>query len=339
MLNRKIACFIILLSVVFLNNNNVSAQSGGLFKKTQDYYTSFGIGGGSSHYFGDLSPYSKFYYALYSNVRWNGTLNYEYNLNERFGARFAGSYIQIFGNDMTYGGSIADSKLKRQRIRNLHFRNDMAEFTLTGLYTFIPLENRRNKNQPLQWSPYIGGGIGILAHNPKARLPIQDPDGKIISEVNSKGKMHVMEFAPLKPMNNEGQDAGVVKTYSSIVPVFPLVLGIKTKINNNLILSLEGSLRIPLTDYLDDVGSNPYVNMNMSYRANEDYDAYTGKPRVQQFRDAVGSTDEIFPITSAQDYLDMSKPRGGKHLDSYIVTQIKLNYIINSGVKCPTPKY
>lgn len=337
---RTILYFII-VATVFLNTNKAFGQLGNIFKNNKTSYTTLGIGGGSSHYYGDLSLPSKFYYGLYSNVRWNGTINYQYHFNQKVSARVGLSYIRIFGNDETIGGSIADTKLQYQRLRNLHFRNDMMEFALTGIYTFIPLDERKHKNQKLQWSPYVGAGFALIHHQPKARESIYN---KAISDYNydDDGNLYVQPWRPLKPMKNEGQESNGIKPYSSIALGFPIVVGLKAKVNSNWILSVEGGVRFTLTDYLDDVGSNPYVmgNNNLSYRADEDYSAYSGKSRVELFRKLTGASYDVYPAGVSTLYEDPSKLRGsnGRFKDSYIVTQITLNYIISDQVKCPPLK-
>lgn len=339
---RTILYFII-VTAVFLNTNNAFGQLGNIFKNNKTSYTTLGIGGGSSHYFGDLSPYTKAYMALYSNVRWNGTINYQYHFNPKVSARVGFSYIRIFGNDETFGGSIANTKAAGQRLRNLHFRNDMMEFALTGIYTFIPMDERRHKNQKLQWSPYIGAGVGLIGHNPKARGSIQNKSTGYSIDPDADGKYLLKEWISLKNEGNNLLPDGSVKTYSSITPTFPIVVGIKTKINSNWILSVEGGLRLTLTDFLDDVGEYGYNHTSssrISYRADEDYSAYSGKSRVDLFKKAAGlnNAGDVYPSALSNLYEDPSKFRGTRHKDSYIVTQITLNYIISDMVKCPPLK-
>lgn len=330
MLKNKI--YFITIAIAFLHTSFAFGQFSDLFKKSKDSYSTVGIGGGSSHYFGDLSPYPTFYYALYSNVRWNGTINYQIHLNPRFSARAAFTYARIFANDATYGWSFSDShpRVQKARIRNLHFRNDLMEFTAMGLYTFIPLDEKKIRNSGLQWSPYAGIGIGITSNDPKARGNIQDAAGNVRFDQN--GNAYVQPWESLRSTMNEDRS----KIYSSIVPVFPIAVGVKTKINQNWILSLEGSLRLTFFDYLDDVGGGNYTASELSYRADEEYYALSGKPRTADYRKAVGD-NTVFPIGHATSQVDPTGARGSRGVlkDSYIVTQITLNYIISNRVKCP----
>lgn len=331
MLKNKI--YFITIAIAFLSVNFAFGQFGDLFKRSKDSYSTVGLGGGSSHYFGDLSAYKTFYYGIYSNVRWNGTLNYTVQLNPKFSARAAFTYARIFGNDATYGWSIADSRTQNARLRNLHFRNDLMEFTTMGLFTLLPLKERKSKNIPLQWSPYVGIGIGITSNDPKARGSIQDNNGNIRFDPGT-GNVFLQPWQSLRSEMNEGQ----TKVYSSIVPVFPISLGIKTKLNPNWILSLEGSFRLTFSDYLDDVASGQYqMSKELSYRADEDYYALTGQPRAEDFRKALGSGHpaNAFPWPYARGVVSGQRSAEGKMKDGYILTQITLNYILTSRVKCP----
>jgi hypothetical protein len=323
MLKNKI--FFITIAFAFLQTHLALGQ---LFKKTSDSYSSVGIGAGTSHYFGDLSPYRSFYYAIYSNVRWNGTINYTAQLNSKFAARASVTYLRLFGNDATYGGKLADGKpgINQQRIRNLHFKNDMLEFAVMGLYSFRPLDMNRRKNDGLQWSPYVGLGIGLVSNNPMAKDRITDDFGGILRDKVQSG------WTALRNADTEAD-----KKYSSITPVIPLSLGIKTMLKPNLILGIEGSLRFTFSDYLDDVSTGRYSTDALSYRANEDYFPLTGKSRLESYMKATGyqAVGSLYPSVDAENHESRTGFRGSKRNDMYILTQVTLNYIIGSRVKCP----
>jgi hypothetical protein len=93
----------IILVLVMIVTTNTFAQKNGLFSKKNvlNQYATVGIGGGSSHYFGDLAPYSRFYYGIYTNVRWNGSINYTRFLNANAAARISYTYARLYGDDYT----------------------------------------------------------------------------------------------------------------------------------------------------------------------------------------------------------------------------------------------
>lgn len=338
-MRKSVTLFLFITLIVFLNSLPANAQFRNLFRDDKIAYSTIGFGGGSSHYFGDLAPYSYFYYGIYSNVRWNGTINYQRHFTNKFSARASFSYVRIFGNDETWGGTNAGQK-GTNRLRNLHFRNDLMEFAIMGIYAFRPMNDFSNIRNGIKFSPYIGAGIGIVGHDPKARGNVYDA-----SDTSTPYAGKVRAWESLKDKNTGGQEDGTVKAYSSLVPVFPIVLGVKYKLNPKWILSAEVGLRISMSDYLDDVGPTPYsASSEFSYRADENYGAFTGNDRTDVFRQELvlrghDPTDK-FPVNYAEYVVDQTKLRGSKGAlkDSYITTQITLNYIISKQIKCPPIK-
>lgn len=314
--------------IVFLNTERAWGQW-----KSKTPRSAIGAGGGSAHYFGDLATG---HYALYSNIRWNVTLSYQYQVTPRIATRVGVSYIRLFGNDATYGWSLADTKLAQQRLRNLHFRNDLTELSAVVIYTPIPLEDRVLRYRKRQWSLYIGVGVGFMKHNPKARGSIQDKQNGFVLKDNGQ----LQPWVSLEPQGNnmKMQDASIVN-YSTSGFVFPLIVGIKTRLNAHWVISAEAGLRFTGTDYLDDVSSSVYNQGEISYRGDEDYDALTAKPRQQEFVKAMGSTDpNVLPSTSHSLAGIRTQTRGLNGKDSYLISQVTLNYTFGKRVKCPPIK-
>lgn len=311
----------------------VLGQQTNSFKSKDERYSTFGIGAGTSHYFGDLSPYRTFYHALYSNVRWNATVQFQRQFTPRLSAGMSLTHARLFGNDATYGGTGATTK-GSNRIRNLHFRNDIMELSAMGYYNILPM-NVVRKSKKLEWSPYVGVGIGIVTNNPKARESIQDKgqnNNYTIKEISDNGKIQLQSWVSLRDTYNRTTD----KSYSNFVPVFPIVVGAKAVISENWIIGVEGGFRLTLSDYLDDVGADHYNTNPLSYRADEGYDALTGKPRHEIFGQAAGLGGPAFPEAYHEQVLSKSSSyRGTNRKDSYFFTQITISYIIRNKVKCP----
>jgi hypothetical protein len=101
--NKLTFGFILSFSMVLLVMQKNFAQSGIFSKKNKlNQYSTVGVGGGSSHYFGDLSPYRYFYYGLITNVRWNATINYTRQLSPQIAARVGFTWARIYGDDYTF---------------------------------------------------------------------------------------------------------------------------------------------------------------------------------------------------------------------------------------------
>ncbi|RFS15977.1 hypothetical protein [Emticicia sp. C21] len=345
---KTVFCF----SLVLLITDESFAQGGMFSKKNKiNQYSSISIGGGSSHYFGDLSPYSTFYYGLYTNVRWNATINYTRQFTPQFAARVSFTWARILGDDYNYSQRNL-TKFHTYYLRNLHFRNDIKEFALTGVFNLLPQTGKGQQGRRA-FMPYGLLGIGFYGHSPKARENATvDP---------TTGEVTLGGWLNLKELQTSGQ--GIIpdqpKSYSLLQPVFPVGLGVKMKLTEKLDLNLEGGLRITPFDYLDDVGSSKYPNPTvlaatsptgalLSNRAGENISARTGEDRTPVFVQIM--TDPAYrynlagagiqPSTNAEQFVGFSANtiRGSSRWDSYFVTQITISYIIGSSVKCPPIK-
>lgn len=345
----KTTFLLTLLSLSFF----AEAQTG-LFKGNPgDFYTSAGIGGGSAHYIGDLTTLRYAYYVPYTNVRWNGTAHYTKYLNENFGARVSFTWARLYGDDFVYAQRNFE-KLSDNYVRNLHFRNDVQEFTIAGIWN---LKKQYGKaNQPREtFMPYFSAGLGLINHNPKAIQPVGIPPAVAQLTVFN-------QWIPLKPLNTAGQGLPSVdkKPYSLIAPVIPLAVGFRMRIAQNFDLGFEAGYRLAFSDYLDDVGNDNYPNLadlasnygttsqEFSYRADEDFHAVSGQSRLADFQRAYvlaggGSSGGISPNNTATSIYDPAAAnvfRGGGNriyhrFDMYLTTQVTLNYVLSNRVKCP----
>jgi hypothetical protein len=344
---KTLFCF----SLVLLITEENFAQGGIFSKKNKiNQYSYLSIGGGSSHYFGDLAPYRTLYYSLYTNVRWNATINYTRQLSPQVAARVGFTWARIVGDDFTYSQRKITEYFGAY-LRNLHFRNDIKEFTLSGVFNLLPQSGKGQQGRR-NFMPYAVLGIGFYGHNPVAKAPI-DPSGVSVSK----------DWISLKDQKTSGQDLDPTfpKSYSLVQMVFPVALGVKMKINEKIDINFEGGLRITPFDYLDDVSGTKYANpalftdplaRALANRAGEDYSARTGKDRTPVFVDIM--TDPAYgfnvsgvvtPSSIGQQFVGynagLSNPalrRGSPRWDSYFVTQITISYIIGSTIKCPPIK-
>ncbi len=335
----KILSLLLLLLAV-----NKSYSQGGIFSKRNiiNQYSTVGIGGGSAHYWGDLSSFRTPWLGLITTPRWNGTINYTRFLTANVGARFSFSYIRIMGDDYAYSQWNIE-KFAGQYMRNLHFRNDIKEFTLTGIYNFTNQNGKGPKNRTTMF-PYVFLGIGFYNHSPFAKAPVVDAGGNPILNVN--GKIQKSDWVPLAPLKTSNQTT----TYGAIQLVAPVGLGIRKRLNDQWDIAAEAGIRITPFDYLDDVGATLYPSVSttgkLSYtnRSFENYEARKGESRIDEFSQVlpifglVGGTGvEPFANTLVGDGQQI-KIRGTKAWDYYATVQITLNYILSNKIKCPPIK-
>ncbi len=299
-------------------------------------YSSVSLGIGTSSYYGDLAPYRRVFASTFGMMRWSITADYTRHFTPRFGARASFTWARISGDDYNMNKGSNGSPI--YFARNLHFRNDLKEFALTGIFKIIP-DSRSYDRRP-QLSPYLFAGIAAVAHNPMARVP--DLDGN--------------QWVRLQPLGTEGQGSpGVAeKPYSLVTLAIPVGFGLRYKINQRFDVSAELGFRFTTSDYLDDV-SGYYPDPNvlkddlaraMSNRSAEPTAARKGGDRTEGLRrflaeqygiDASGI--DPFVAIGQTDYATPGSARGNPaRNDAYMLGTIRLTYILGSPIKCPPLK-
>ncbi|MFD2937036.1 DUF6089 family protein [Spirosoma flavum] len=303
-------------------------------------YSSITFGGGTSTYFGDLAGYGKPIRALFTLPRWNVGLGYTRQFTPHFAARATFTWARITGDDYKFNKNDINNGLV-QYARNLHFRNDLKEFAITGIYNFVA--DGRNSDVRAKFTPYIFGGLALLAHSPEARTPVADGTG---SDVYAG-----QQWVKLQPLHTEGQgQPGRDKPYSLVTLAIPVGFGVRYMINESFNVGAEIGFRYTFTDYLDDVGSGTYpdpatlqgvASVMSDRRQKEQFAARYLKNPPDRYTVLVnlfqtGTPDEKAAVTDA-----LNTPnRGGRGLlnDGYLLTNFSIHYIIPSKIKCPPIK-
>ena len=301
---------------------------------------SFGIG--TSHYFGDLAPYNRPIQSGLQNINWNIGVDFTRHFTPHFSGRASLTWVRLTGDDNKFEGVAGREQLY---MRNAHFRNDVKELALTGVYNFIA-DTRSFRNRA-KLNPYVFAGISIFHHNPVAKAP-RDYAG---SEAAPS------EWVSLQPLNTEGQGLPNYpdQPYNLVNVNIPFGAGVKYKLNQVWDLGFEVGLRYTFSDYLDDVGgyfadkgdltgiSN--LSAAMGHRENEKIAALTGRDRealARAYYVSKGYTDlsdpNLFPVGS---FPELDKDNGGvrnsssRLNDMYILTSFKIIYHIAPSIKCP----
>jgi len=164
-------------------------------------------------------------------------LSYTYFLNKGLSLNGDIHLTSVAGDDshsdITPGHSFGRYK------RNLSFKSFVYEMQVTG--ELYPLQ-AISKNSKLKIMPYVGTGIGLFHFNPKA-------------ELNS-------EWYSLHSMHLEGQGFAEYperSNYKLLQLYIPLTVGVKYRISEKNLLSLNLIFRKTFTDYIDDV-STTYID-------------------------------------------------------------------------------
>ena len=158
--------------------------------------------------------------------------------------------------------------------RNLSFKSNIYEMQVTA--ELYPLQALSYNNIP-KLMPYIGLGVGLFHFDPKAQL---------------NGKWY-----NLQPLHLEGQGFAEYperSNYKLTQFYIPLTLGVKYRVSENNLISLNTIFRITFTDYIDDI-STDYINPALfdKYLAPKDASiakqlyyrgVYSSSPKISSYR-------------------------------------------------------
>lgn len=242
---------------------------------------SFGVATGVSLYNGDLSHHNQLYSDQEFN--WANSLSFGYKISDSWNIGISYLNTTIEGND-------ALSKSEDFVSRNLSFHSRINEISVYGQYHFFNTFSISTK----YFSPYLFGGVGVFKFDPKA-----DYEGNTYS---------------LQPLSTEGQ--GLPGTnlmpYQLIETNIQLGFGININLTQKISLSLNSTLRLTSTDYLDDVSGTYYdINQLSIYKG--------GIAAKMAYRSAELSND-------LPESLAGLKRGNAANNDSYIVHMLSLNY-------------
>ncbi|MBM3443837.1 MAG: hypothetical protein FJX83_02435 [Bacteroidetes bacterium] len=176
----------------------------------------FSIGG--AHYFGDLNNRT----ALNSPKPSAGIF-----FRKQFGNHVA---LRLSGHIARLGYADGYNTNYYQRQRNLSFNTTITEAALRGdfnFFKFIP------GSPYYRFTPYFTLGVGTFSFDPYA----------LIDEDPTKHR--------LRDLRTEGQ----AEPYARQALCFPVGLGLKYNLRNNINIGVEVTHRNTTTDYLDDVST------------------------------------------------------------------------------------
>lgn len=270
-----------ILGILILQNNRAAAQYNGFQHEGE-----FGVALGAAHYFGDIN----------NNARLNrpkiafGAF-YRKQFGEYIAARISATFAQV-------GYSDVYSKNEFQRLRNLSFNSNIFEIALQGDFNFF----RFNPIDPAyRFTPYLTVGVGAFSFDPYAYLG---------------GKKYF-----LRPLGTEGQGLTAYpdrKKYNTMAICFPLGVGVKYNISNQMNIGVEIAHRFTSTDYLDDV-SKTYAGAQFY----KDPVALKLQDRSYEFGTPIG---------------EAGRQRGfSGQKDQYVTAMIHLTFNLSS-YKCPSAR-
>lgn len=214
-LNRAVrTCAVV---VVFFHSVTLSAQR--YFSGRNE----FGLVGGLSNYYGDLSAGSRFEFNT-AHFHPSYGVYQKYNFSSYFSLRNQLSFLEISGDSKGIAGL---------SYQNLNFKSKIYEYSPLIEFNFQPFGTNIRDG----WvTPYVLTGLSVFHFNP--------------TRINN-------EDIRLRNLNTEGQK----KSYSSIQASLPLGVGIKAmsppqRGKGSVIVGFEILWRKTFTDNLDDVNKS-----------------------------------------------------------------------------------
>ncbi|CAM3740399.1 outer membrane beta-barrel protein [Aquirufa aurantiipilula] len=291
----------------FLGQNGKNAAPKNPFKA----HSSFSFGAGSSTYLGDISPAMTLMDVGGKTLRWNAGVQYTRHFKKHFSIQGSFTYIRIAADDNYFDPA---GRFEPSYGRNLHFRTDMQELSLIGIYEILGNEENLPKRRTL--SPYVYLGLSGLYFNPTARA-------KAIYDIDPLSTVPPIQqgWINLKDKQTEAVD------YSKITGAVPFGFGLRYKLNQSFDIGFDFGYRIAFSDYLDDVSDNrvnvPAVTSLITDRSSEWYAANTLVDR------------RPYLLQAAQGNTSGNPPLIAKGSDQYFTTQIRLIYHLKNKIDCP----
>jgi hypothetical protein len=190
---------------------------------------------GGSYYIGDLNQFRHFH-----RTQPAAGLIYRYTYHTRLALRANLTYGKVMASD-------ADASQAINQNRNLSFESNIFEVAGGIEFNYMPFFLG---SQKYKGTAYILAQIGLFRMNP-------------MTEYNG-------DMIELQPLGTEGQgsDLNSKKNYSLTQLSIPLGVGVKFALGKKVAVNFEYGIRKTFTDYLDDVGSNSYIDFTELAAAN-----------------------------------------------------------------------
>lgn len=240
MKQAKIVWFCILL--FFLNDKAYSQFARQQYSFQKPYDLEVGAGIGIMNCITDIGGANgdQYYYIneiRSKNFRPGGSI-YANVMFKFIGVRLEATMGQIQSADADIKGTTANAQSRN--VRNLSFKNNIAEFCLLG--EFHPFLLFKSSDGEWIVDPYVTAGAGVFSFNPKTKY-----NGAWVN---------------LQPLRTEGQgfpEYPAVSNYKLVQINAPLGIGVRYNLSHNLNLRLEYLHRVLFTDYLDDASSRKFI--------------------------------------------------------------------------------
>jgi hypothetical protein len=282
------------------------------------YKWDFGANIGASNYLGEIGGKEKTRRDFILDLKLSQTRSAlggfaRYKLNPDMYIRYSLGWDRISGADRfsTNPGRVG---------RNLSFRNDILEASITGQYMFYDVADLgRTYRYRNDFKAYIFTGVTGFMHDPKA--------------------LYNGSWVDLQPLHTEGQGivASAPKPYSKYQIAVPAGIGFFFTMSKVYRIGWELNWRTTFTDYLDDV-STVYADPAVLESATAV--ALANRNPELSYTDNVTLPDPN-NYTPHYEGTEYKYPKRGdpKHNDSYLTTTINMSYVLKGKSTFAKNKY
>ncbi|TAD98093.1 MAG: hypothetical protein EAZ97_11375 [Bacteroidetes bacterium] len=303
------------------------------WNKQRQGYASIGFGLNAMNYFGDITPFPGFYSTDIRYTRGNFSVFAQKRYSRVLTGRVMFAYGVLTGAD-SISASKTSSHDQFRYIRNLSFRNEIYELTVSGLFDLAG-HSEVFYDRPHKVIPYVTFGLGVFYHNPQSNAP-EAFGGDLVN---------------LRPLGTEGQGReGYDAPYSKFQLAIPIGFGFRKRIGQRWDLSFEVNMRFLITDYLDDV-SKTYIDLGTFAdddlaRAMHDRSKEGNRkletdyvPSDYTYIGVDGRSYTVFDGygNDKQYGVDTNIRGNARDKDSFLATGIHLAYLLPGQIRCPEP--
>lgn len=217
--------------------NNVGAIVVGVFalflvQRLPAQTLELGVGLGLSSYNGDILPETL---SFPKTSGFAGQVQLSLHINERFRAQVFYIRGRLTGSDVDFG----------REERNLSFTTNIDEIGLRGFFNVIPFDPYGEKGRT--FTGYLGTGITVFHFNPfTTNLQGQKV---FLQKIGTAG-----QYLP--------DEQNSPRPYSLYQPGIPFTAGLSWAISPRVIVGVEADYRMLFTDYIDDIGPDPFPDFD-----------------------------------------------------------------------------
>lgn len=268
----------------------------------------FGVHGGTSGYIGEISD------NVIGFNQWTvgGGAKYYFDpidqQNRTWGIRLDYNFVNIEGDD-SRSSNPADQE------RNLHFSNRIHELAAAAEFHFWEFRPLRGRNL---MTPYVFAGVGMIRHNPKAR--VSGRNGRI-SLIDARVEPRKVSRDPTTG------DITNVRLQHKYVMTIPFGAGFKYNLSGRLTpfsIGVELGYRYVFSDFVDGVGNSKHI----SYK-----DAYVNIDQEDRYIDDRATWEELArtypdPNLSYDNLVATDNKRGARGNDYFMTATFRITYTL-----------